>query len=98
MITIKQATVSDVAVLRDIGIQTYTEHFSAIWSPAGMQGFLDKDFSPNRCKTPLSVPRHIVGYSPRMNRHVPSGSRRSTGTGRFRAAIKQAPNCKRSIS
>jgi ribosomal protein S18 acetylase RimI-like enzyme len=56
MITIKQATVSDVAVLRDIGIQTYTEHFSAIWSPAGMEGFLDKDFSPESLQDTLERP------------------------------------------
>jgi len=56
MITIKHATVSDIAVLRDIGIETYTEHFSAIWSPAGMQGFLDKDFSPESLQDTLERP------------------------------------------
>lgn len=57
MITIKQASVSDVAVLRDIGIETYTEHFSAIWSPEGMQGFLDKDFSPQSLQDTLERPQ-----------------------------------------
>ncbi|NIL19477.1 N-acetyltransferase [Pseudomonas sp. AN3A02] len=56
MISIKQATVSDCAVLRDIGIETYTEHFSAIWSPAGMQDFLDKDFSPESLQDTLERP------------------------------------------
>ena len=45
MITISEAAKSDIAVLREIGCETYREHFSSIWSLAGMQGFLDQDFS-----------------------------------------------------
>lgn len=33
MIKIKEATINDIPLLRDIGIQTDTEHFSTIWSP-----------------------------------------------------------------
>ncbi|WP_223549706.1 GNAT family N-acetyltransferase [Pseudomonas sp. A-B-19] len=46
MINIREATKADLNVLREVGCETYREHFSAIWSLAGMQGFLNQDFSP----------------------------------------------------
>lgn len=59
MIRIKEATINDIPLLRDIGIQTYTEHFSTIWSPAGMQTFLDKDFAIQALRQTLESPdRH----------------------------------------
>lgn len=47
MINIREATKADLDVLREVGCETYREHFSAIWSLAGMQGFLNQDFSPS---------------------------------------------------
>ncbi|WP_367375630.1 N-acetyltransferase family protein [Pseudomonas lini] len=46
MINIREATKADLDVLREVGCKTYREHFSAIWSLAGMQDFLNRDFSP----------------------------------------------------
>lgn len=46
MINIREATRADLDVLCEVGCETYREHFSAIWSLAGMQGFLNQDFSP----------------------------------------------------
>lgn len=45
MIHIREATNADIDTLREIGCETYREHFSTLWSPAGLQGFLDPDFS-----------------------------------------------------
>ncbi|WP_248767398.1 N-acetyltransferase [Pseudomonas sp. MWU12-2345] len=45
MITIREATIEDLQTLRDIGIETYKEHFSDIWTAAGIQNFLSEDFS-----------------------------------------------------
>lgn len=45
MITIREATIEDLQTLQDIGIATYKEHFSDIWTAAGIQNFLSEDFS-----------------------------------------------------
>ncbi|MGE8097007.1 N-acetyltransferase family protein [Pseudomonas fluorescens] len=47
MINIREATKTDLDTLRRIGCETYREHFSAIWSLAGLQNFLNQDFSPS---------------------------------------------------
>jgi ribosomal protein S18 acetylase RimI-like enzyme len=46
MLRIHPATHADLEALRDVGCTTYREHFAHIWSPAGLQAFLDRDFSP----------------------------------------------------
>lgn len=59
MISIRNATTSDIDTLREVGCQTYREHFSTLWSPAGMQGFLEQDFSPTTLRQSLGLPgRH----------------------------------------
>lgn len=59
MITIHKATTADIETLREVGCQTYREHFSTLWSPAGMQGFLEQDFSPTALRQSLELPgRH----------------------------------------
>ncbi len=59
MIHLYEATTTDIEVLREVGCETYREHFSAIWSPAGMQGFLDQDFSTHALSQSLEAPdRH----------------------------------------
>lgn len=60
MIKIHQATKADIDVLRGIGCETYREHFSTIWSPAGMQDFLDQDFSVGALNQSIEAPhRHL---------------------------------------
>ena len=56
MITIHKATTADIDTLREVGCQTYREHFSTLWSPAGMQGFLDRDFSSSALSQSLQLP------------------------------------------
>lgn len=56
MINIREATKADLDVLREIGCETYREHFSAIWSLAGIQGFLNQDFSPSALGKSLESP------------------------------------------
>ncbi len=59
MIHLHQATTADIDVLREIGCETYREHFCALWSPAGMQAFLDQDFSIRALSQSLEAPdRH----------------------------------------
>lgn len=56
MINIREATKADLDALRQIGCETYREHFSAIWSLAGMQSFLNQDFSPSSLGRSLESP------------------------------------------
>lgn len=59
MISIRKATTADIDTLREVGCQTYREHFSTLWSPAGMHGFLEQDFSPSALRQSLELPgRH----------------------------------------
>lgn len=53
VITIREATIEDLQTLQDIGIETYKEHFSDIWTAAGIQNFLSEDFSV--CKLEKSI-------------------------------------------
>lgn len=60
MINIREATKADLDTLRKIGCETYREHFSDIWSLAGMQNFLNKDFSASSLSKSLeSSTRHL---------------------------------------
>ncbi|WP_410022101.1 MULTISPECIES: hypothetical protein [unclassified Pseudomonas] len=56
MITIRKASLDDLRALHDIGIKTYSEHFATIWSPLGMQAFLDKDFGIHPLQKTLELP------------------------------------------
>lgn len=58
MITIREAAVEDLHMLRDIGIETYTEHFSAIWTTEGMHNFLNEDFSIHELQASIESPAH----------------------------------------
>lgn len=56
---IAAASLADVAVLSEIGRETYRDHFSAIWTPANLARFLERDFSVEALRTTLSSPdRH----------------------------------------
>jgi len=56
MITIHKATTADIDTLREVGCQTYREHFSTLWSTAGLQAFLDRDFSSSALSQSLQLP------------------------------------------
>lgn len=83
MISIRKATTADIDTLREVGCQTYREHFSTLWSPAGMHGFLEQDFSSSALRQSLDLPgRHTwfiafdqqgnaVGYA-KVNWAVPA--------------------------
>ena len=60
MIHIREATNADIDTLREVGCETYREHFSTLWSPAGMQGFLDQDFSASALRRSLELPERQV--------------------------------------
>ena len=57
---IREATIADLDALRDVGCETYRQHFAQIWSPAGLQAFLDQDFAPSVLQSSLeSSDRHL---------------------------------------
>lgn len=58
MITIREATREDIHVLRHLGIETYREHFSDLWTAAGMQQFLNGDFSICELEKSIEAPTH----------------------------------------
>ncbi|PYY98557.1 GNAT family N-acetyltransferase [Pseudomonas sp. TKO14] len=60
MITIREADSRDIQALKAIGCATYREHFASIWSAAGMQQFLDQDFSSAHLQASLAArDRHL---------------------------------------
>lgn len=83
MLTIRQATQADLDALREVGCETYRQHFSAIWSPVGLQAFLDQDFSTSALSRSLAQPDqhawfiaaddsgHVVGFA-KVNRSTPA--------------------------
>ena len=69
VINIREATKADLDVLREIGCETYQEHFSDIWSVSGMQDFLNQDFSPYLARQITRIPRlPFMAYSLRRKR------------------------------
>lgn len=58
MITIREAKIENLRVLQDIGIETYKEHFSDIWTATGIQNFLSEDFSACELQKSLKSPIH----------------------------------------
>lgn len=60
MLNILEATQSDLDALQKVGCETYRQHFSAIWSRAGLQAFLDRDFSADALRDSLELSdRHL---------------------------------------
>lgn len=72
-IRIRQALVDDLHEVQAIAHATYVEHFAHCWSEAGLQAFLQREFSEEVLKESLSSPRHawflletdegVVGYA-----------------------------------
>jgi ribosomal protein S18 acetylase RimI-like enzyme len=59
MLNIRAATKADLDSLRAVGCETYQAHFSTLWSPSGMQDFLEQDFSQDSLSRSLDLPdRH----------------------------------------
>ncbi|MGK5044756.1 N-acetyltransferase family protein [Janthinobacterium sp. GB4P2] len=59
MINIREAEITDLRALQEIGYQTYREHFSDIWSAAGISEFLDQDFSPSTLENSLNSLKQV---------------------------------------
>ena len=59
-LTIRNADANDIDVLREIGRATYRDHFSHVWSEAGIQRFMDADFSLEAiCATLDASSKHL---------------------------------------
>jgi len=54
-LSIRSADTNDVDVLREIGCATYRDHFSHVWSEAGMRRFVDADFSLEAIRSTLDA-------------------------------------------
>lgn len=52
---VRDANPDDLETLQDIGCTTYREHFSEIWTAAGMQRFLAADFSSETLTSSLTA-------------------------------------------
>ena len=55
MINIRAATKADLDSLEALGRETYQEHFSTLWSPAGMRDFLKQDFARDSLSRSLDL-------------------------------------------
>ncbi|MFL1386080.1 GNAT family N-acetyltransferase [Pseudomonas tritici] len=55
MLNIREATQADLNALHEVGCETYRQHFSTIWSPAGLLAFLDRDFSHGALRESLEL-------------------------------------------
>ena len=73
-IRIRQAQIEDLADVQAIARGTYIEHFAHVWSVAGLQSFLQREFSGEALRASLSSPAHawflleagddgVVGYA-----------------------------------
>jgi len=56
VITIREATIEDLQALQDIGIATYKDHFSDIWTAEGIENFLSEDFSVSELQKSIGSP------------------------------------------
>ena len=59
-LTIRPASPSDAAALQHVGVASYREHFSEIWTAAGIEAFIAADFSDQALSATLAAPqRHL---------------------------------------
>ncbi|MGB4073692.1 N-acetyltransferase family protein [Pseudomonas sp.] len=59
-IHVRDANHADLETLQRIGCDTYREHFSEVWTPAGMQRFLSDDFSSeNLARSLAATDQHL---------------------------------------
>jgi len=59
-LSIRSADTNDIDVLREIGCATYRDHFSHVWSEAGIRRFVDADFSAEAIRATLDAPsKHL---------------------------------------
>lgn len=56
MIHIRDAGIEDLHMLRELGMATYSEHFSEIWSVDAMERFLNEDFSIDKLQASIDSP------------------------------------------
>lgn len=55
---IRPALIDDLREVQAIGRDTYLEHFAHCWSKAGLQAFLQRDFSDEALQISLASPQH----------------------------------------
>lgn len=55
-IIVSVASMRDLPVIQRLGIETYRQHFSAIWSKQGLEDFVERDFSDLALAESLTVP------------------------------------------
>lgn len=59
-LTIRPALPGDLAALQQVGVASYREHFSDIWTPEGLAAFLAVDFAEAALRSTLVAPdRHL---------------------------------------
>ncbi|MDR3412230.1 MAG: GNAT family N-acetyltransferase [Formivibrio sp.] len=88
---IRIAGIEDCRSLQKIGLNTYREHFSDIWTEQGLSYFLERDFSEDTISASLSVPEkntwliasrsangEPVGFA-KINWHSPLPENKETG-------------------
>lgn len=57
---IRAAQLGDIEVVRNLGYESYLEHFSHLWTPQGIRRFLEADFSEPALRETLAAPaRHL---------------------------------------
>ena len=54
--TIRPAEPGDLATLQRVGEASYRDHFSGLWTPAGLDAFLAADFSAVALRATLATP------------------------------------------
>jgi ribosomal protein S18 acetylase RimI-like enzyme len=57
MFTVERASLSDLPRIADLGRRTYVQHFATIWSPAGLERFLDTHFGVASLRRQFADPR-----------------------------------------
>lgn len=55
---IRPANLGDLAIVQELGYETYADHFSSLWSSDGLKNFLAKDFSAEVLERTLACPKH----------------------------------------
>jgi diamine N-acetyltransferase len=62
-VTIRKAPASDLLLLRQISVDTFSETFSSGNTPDNMQQYLDEAFSENRLQTELLNPESLFYFA-----------------------------------
>ena len=59
-LTIRRGEEKDADAIQHVGCESYRDHFSHLWTPNGIQRFLDADFSEHVLRETLTTPsKHL---------------------------------------